>query len=146
MRFRSSRRKGSYFWAVVGGCLLVYVVLAVAFNWLIAPIVATYEPNNPPAVTTVLHSNAPVVAPDVRSQPPPPVRSSESARDHRESEPALSPSAPPSEQQAVTTPAATNLQNEHRSRRPAGQRVSRPTIVLEPRLVLASSSQLWRTS
>jgi hypothetical protein len=110
VRFKSSRRKGSYIWAVVGGCLAVYVILAAAFNWLIAPIVVAKndggEAYNPPAVTTALHSGAPLVAPDASSKPPPPVllQPPDSARNRGESEPPLSQSPPAAELQPVTPP------------------------------------------
>jgi hypothetical protein len=126
VRFNSSRRKGSYVWAVVGGCLAIYVIFAVAFNWLIAPIVAKNEggePYKPPPATTALQSDAPLVAPDVSAKPPHPVllQTPDSARDRGEPEPALSQSPPAAELQPVAPPQPVTKPSK-RASKPAPRR------------------------
>ena len=72
VRLNTSRSRGSYALAVIGGCLGVYAVLAVAFHWLVEPTlaknqgVAAYEP----APVRIVQSPALPVVPAVRSEPP----------------------------------------------------------------------------
>src|SRR6267142_2393699 len=73
MRSNGSRRQDFRLAAGVGFCLGVYVVLAVAFHWLMQPTVsenygiAAYKP--PPA-TIVVYPKAPFVPPAPSELPP----------------------------------------------------------------------------
>jgi hypothetical protein len=81
----SLQRKGPSTLALVGVCLGVYVVLAVAFRWLVEPSLATHQ--SPPA-TVVQQTNAAPVAPvqptpvpRVVSKPPAPTTVTAAAPD-----------------------------------------------------------------
>jgi hypothetical protein len=78
MRLRTLRRQGSSALAVVGSCLGVYIVLAVAFNWFVEPTVAKSREASasklPPA-TIMQNSVPPLVAPAARSEPQPRIAS-----------------------------------------------------------------------
>src|SRR6266516_3980502 len=79
LRLRRSRSRGSSVLAVVGGCLGVYAVFAVAFHWLVEPTVkiqavAPYEPSLARAVQSSATSFVTPARPDlpsrVTSKPP----------------------------------------------------------------------------
>lgn len=79
MRLRRSRSRGSSVLAVVGGCLGVYAVFAVAFHWLVEPTVknqavAPYEPSLARAVqspaTSFVTPARPNLPSRVTSKPP----------------------------------------------------------------------------
>jgi hypothetical protein len=65
---RISRLLGSYSLAVVGSCLGVYVVLAVAFQWLVAPTVAKNQRVSP---AMIVQYSSPAFAAPAPSEPPP---------------------------------------------------------------------------
>jgi hypothetical protein len=68
LHLRVSRLFGSYSLAVIGSCLGVYVVLAVAFHWLIAPTVAKKQTMSP---ATMVQYSSPAFAAPAHSEPPP---------------------------------------------------------------------------
>lgn len=72
MRFGGSRLRLSYPLAVIGSCLGVYVVIAVAFNWLIEPTVAKNRGPGPDDAAPARIVQAPVVpvTPSARVEPP----------------------------------------------------------------------------
>src|SRR6266498_565903 len=79
LRLRRSRSRGSSVLAVVGGCLGVYAVFALAFHWLVEPTVknqavAPYEPSLARAVQSSATSFVTPARPDlpsrVTSKPP----------------------------------------------------------------------------
>jgi hypothetical protein len=77
MRLRHSRRQGSPVLAIVGACLGIYVVLAVAFHWLVEPTLAKSREaaaSKPPPATAVGYRAAALAA-YARSTPPSPVAS-----------------------------------------------------------------------
>src|SRR5215475_8395611 len=74
MRLSSSRVRGTSAWAVVGGCLGVYVVLATGFHWLVEPTLGKNQ-----GVTAYEPSPARVV-PDARQTVAAPVRSEPASR------------------------------------------------------------------
>jgi hypothetical protein len=73
MRLSRSRRRGSSALAVVGSCLGVYVILAMAFHWFVEPTVAKSREvaaYQPPPPTMMQYSPAPVAVPVTRIEPP----------------------------------------------------------------------------
>jgi hypothetical protein len=63
MYWRTSRRRRSSAWVVIGSCLGVYVVLASLFNWLVAPTLAkNAAAHQPPAASAAQHAAAPLAA------------------------------------------------------------------------------------
>ena len=66
LHWRISRVLGSYSLAVVGSCLGVYVVVAVAFHWLVAPTVAK---NQAMPTATMVHYQGAALAALVQSEP-----------------------------------------------------------------------------
>jgi hypothetical protein len=69
LRLNSSRSRGSSALAVVGSCLGVYVVLAVAFHWLMEPTVAKNQGVAPyePSPARIVQASGPPSVPPVRS-------------------------------------------------------------------------------
>jgi hypothetical protein len=67
LHWRISRVFGSYSLAVIGSCLGVYVVLAVAFHWFVAPTVAKSQTTAPTA--TMVHYQDAALAALVQSEP-----------------------------------------------------------------------------
>jgi hypothetical protein len=118
MRVSSVRRRISYATAVLGGCLGVYVILAVAFHWLIEPSVSkshAVAPYSPAAATIAQYSDGPIAAPDARSKAPTHalLKQPTSARDRGETEPAFAQAS--SELQTVTPSKRSSTKTTRRS-------------------------------
>src|SRR6266545_2677181 len=104
LRLRRSRSRGSSVLAVVGGCLGVYAVFAVAFHWLVEPTVknqavAPYEPSLARAVQSSATSFVTPARPDlpsrVTSKPPASARVAAPAPKSTETARSAAPSSAP---------------------------------------------------
>src|SRR5947207_8421607 len=66
----TSRSRGSSALAVIGGCLGVYAVCAVAFHGLVEPTVAKHRgPTLDPVPARIVQGSRPPVGPAARSEP-----------------------------------------------------------------------------
>jgi hypothetical protein len=143
VRLSTSRSRGSYALAVIGSCLGVYAVFAVAFHWLVEPTLAKNQPvaAYEPSPVRIVQPAAPSVVPAVRSEPASrvaskPATSATSAAPARESkETARVTSKPPATATAAVPQPTESARSEPPSRAapqpPAAAMAAAPAAVTE---------------